>query len=181
MKKRLVVALIGLTISFAVPAFAQQKDSVDTQIIEQLAALDQENDEAFSNGDAVAMAATYTEDAVLVNDTGPVYGREAIEKHYDLRLLGGTIIKQSVRRVITVLRAPLCIPPRIRARELVLRGAFASHTVRAEDKFTARFVATWRGVVVSLTSTLALTSSGASSRQTTRPARGTSRTSCRSV
>jgi ketosteroid isomerase-like protein len=28
------------------------------------------------------MAATFTEDAVLVNDTGPVYGREAIEKHY---------------------------------------------------------------------------------------------------
>jgi hypothetical protein len=36
MKIRLVVALIGLTISFAAPAFAQQ-DSVDTQIIEQLA------------------------------------------------------------------------------------------------------------------------------------------------
>ena len=82
MKIRLVVALIGLTISFGVPAFAQQKDTVDTQIIEQLAALDQEYDEAFNNGDAGAMAATFTEDAVLVNDTGPVYGREAIEKHY---------------------------------------------------------------------------------------------------
>jgi type II secretory pathway pseudopilin PulG len=82
MKIRLVVALIGLTISFAVPAFAQQKDTVDTQIIEQLAALDQEYDEAFNNGDAVAMAATFTEDAVLVNDTGPVYGREAIGKYY---------------------------------------------------------------------------------------------------
>ena len=78
MKIRLVVALIG----FAVPAFAQQKDTVDRQIIDQLAVLDQEYDEAFNNGDAVAMAATYTEDAVLVNDTGPVYGREAIGKYY---------------------------------------------------------------------------------------------------
>jgi ketosteroid isomerase-like protein len=82
MKKRLVVALIGLTISFDVPAFAQQKDTVDTQIIEQLAALDQKYDEAFNNGGAVALAAAFKEDAVLVNDTGPVYGREAIGKYY---------------------------------------------------------------------------------------------------
>jgi ketosteroid isomerase-like protein len=65
-----------------VPAFAQQKDTVDTQIIEQLAALDQKYDEAFNNGDAVALAATFNEDAGLVNDTGPVYGREAIGKYY---------------------------------------------------------------------------------------------------
>jgi hypothetical protein len=32
MKIRLVVALIGLTISFAVPAFAQQKETVDPNI-----------------------------------------------------------------------------------------------------------------------------------------------------
>jgi len=55
MKIRLVVALIGVTISFTVPAFGQQKDTVGTQIIEQLAALDEEYDEAFNNGDAVAL------------------------------------------------------------------------------------------------------------------------------
>ena len=82
MKIGLVVALIWVRISFAVPAFGQQKDTVDTQIIEQLAALDQEYDEAFNNGDAVALAATFKEDAVLVNDTGPVYGREAIGEYY---------------------------------------------------------------------------------------------------
>jgi ketosteroid isomerase-like protein len=83
MKIRLVVALVGLTISFAVPAIGQQEDTVDARIIAQLAALDQEYDEAFNNGDGVAMAATVAEHAVLVSDTGPVYGREAIGKYYE--------------------------------------------------------------------------------------------------
>ena len=82
MKIRLAVALMWLAISFAVPAFAQQKDAANPQIRQQLDALGQKYDEAFNNGDAAALAATYTEDAVLVNDTGPVYGREAIEKYY---------------------------------------------------------------------------------------------------
>jgi ketosteroid isomerase-like protein len=82
MKTRLVVALVGLVISFALPTFAQQKDTVDPQIIEQLAALPKKFAVAFNNNDAAALAALYTEDAVLVNDSGPVYGRQAIEKWY---------------------------------------------------------------------------------------------------
>jgi ketosteroid isomerase-like protein len=82
MKIPLVVALTGLAISLAAPAFAQEKDAVDSQIRQQLDALGEKYDEAFNNGDAAALAATFTRDAVLVNDTGPVYGREAIEKYY---------------------------------------------------------------------------------------------------
>jgi ketosteroid isomerase-like protein len=82
MKIRLLLAIVGLAISFAAPAFAQQKDAADPQIAEQLTALSEKTNEAFNNGDAVALAALYTEDAVLVNDTGPIYGREAIEKHW---------------------------------------------------------------------------------------------------
>jgi ketosteroid isomerase-like protein len=61
----------------------KQEDKVDPQIIEQLAARQKKYNEAMNNGDADALATTmFTEDAVLVTDTGPVYGREAIRKHY---------------------------------------------------------------------------------------------------
>jgi len=82
MKIRLLVALVGLAIDFALPTFAQQKDTVDPKIGEQLSALSRKTDEAYNNGDAAALAKLYTEDALLLTNTGPIYGREAIEKHF---------------------------------------------------------------------------------------------------
>jgi ketosteroid isomerase-like protein len=72
-----LVGLVGLAISFAVPAFAQQKDTAASQIDEQIV---KKFDEAFINGDAAAVAALYTEDALQVTPQGPVFGREATEK-----------------------------------------------------------------------------------------------------
>jgi ketosteroid isomerase-like protein len=82
MKIRLAVALVGLAFGFAVPAFAQQKDTVDPQTRQQIDALDKKIGEAYSNDDAAAVAALFTEDGVLVRPQGTVYGREAIEKLY---------------------------------------------------------------------------------------------------
>src|ERR1700751_3787325 len=82
MKSRSVVALVGLAISFAVPTFAQQKEKVDPQIIEKLNAISKKFNEACNNNDAAAVAALFTEDAIFLTDTGPIYGREAIEKQY---------------------------------------------------------------------------------------------------
>ena len=80
---RLLLILTGLAIGFAVPTFAQQKETketVDPKTLEQLDALGKKFDEAFNNNDAAAVAALFTEDAIWVVDTGPLYGRQAIEK-----------------------------------------------------------------------------------------------------
>ena len=94
MKIRSGVTLVGLAISFALPTFAQQKDTADTPIVQQRdlfrvpEALDELNklhqalDEAYNKNDAAAVAALFTEDAVLVEPDGVFSGRQAIEKRY---------------------------------------------------------------------------------------------------
>ena len=82
MKIRLLLALVGLAIGFASPTFAQQTSTPDPQLRQALLALAKKFEEAWNNNDAAALAALFTEDAVLVNDSGPVNGREAIKKYY---------------------------------------------------------------------------------------------------
>src|ERR1700750_698283 len=82
MKIRLVAALVGLAISIALPALAQQKGTPDPELREQLLALAKKFEDAWNSNDATALAALFTVDAVLIEASGPVYGREAIEKHY---------------------------------------------------------------------------------------------------
>jgi ketosteroid isomerase-like protein len=80
MKRRLVVPLAVLAISFALPTFAQQNAMVpDQQVIQQLVVLGQKIKEAVANNDAAALAALYTWAAIIVTPQGPVYGRDAIE------------------------------------------------------------------------------------------------------
>jgi ketosteroid isomerase-like protein len=95
MKIRSVVALVGLAISFALPTFAQQKDAVDPRIAQQrdligdAKALDEfgvlatKQSEAFTDKDAAAVAALFTEDGVLVAPDGMFSGRQDIEKRYE--------------------------------------------------------------------------------------------------
>lgn len=82
MKIRLVAAVLGLAIIFALPTFAQQNAKPDPQVIEQLGALGQKYYEAYANNDASALAALYTWDAIIVTPQGPVYGRDAIQYWY---------------------------------------------------------------------------------------------------
>jgi uncharacterized protein (TIGR02246 family) len=82
MKIRLEVALVGLAISCALPIFAQQKDTADPRIAQQIRMLAAKYDEAFNSHDAAAVAALYTEGGARSFQNGTVHGRQAIEKDY---------------------------------------------------------------------------------------------------
>ena len=83
MKLRLLLALVGLVFSFALPTFAQQKNtSVSEQDRQQIdASIVKKLEEACNRNDA-AVAAVFTEDAVQVAPEGLFSGRPAIEKRY---------------------------------------------------------------------------------------------------
>src|SRR5271166_5261987 len=69
MKIRLVVALAGFAISFAVPTFAQGQNTVDPEVRQQIEAVSMKFVEAYNKYDAAALAALFTEDAVEVPNT----------------------------------------------------------------------------------------------------------------
>ena len=82
MRIRFLFALVGLAISFALPSFAQQTNTRDPELREVLAAFNKKVDDGLNSGDATALAALFTDDAVFVTDQGPIFGRQAIEKWY---------------------------------------------------------------------------------------------------
>jgi ketosteroid isomerase-like protein len=83
MKIRLVVALLGSAFSLVVPTLAQQKDTVDPKIEQQIRLLAANYDAAINKHDADAIAALYTQDAVFfTHHDGSYHGRQAIEKEY---------------------------------------------------------------------------------------------------
>ena len=81
MKIRLLFALAGLAISFALPIFAQQTNTPDPQLRQRYIAIVKKYDDALNKNDA-AVAALFTEDGVYMTDRGPVIGRPAIEKYH---------------------------------------------------------------------------------------------------
>jgi uncharacterized protein (TIGR02246 family) len=82
MKTRLVVPLVGLAFSFALPTYAQQKDVADSQTTQKILALTKAYAEAINNNDPAAIAALFTRDAVFVTPEGPISGRQAIQRWY---------------------------------------------------------------------------------------------------
>jgi len=106
MKIRLLLALVGLAISFAWPTFAQQKDTVDPQIAQQIRALAIKYEEAFNRQDPAAVAALYAEDGVNVTPhAGTFHGRQAIEKNYatwDFQLWHAHNFVKTIDRVVAV-------------------------------------------------------------------------------
>jgi hypothetical protein len=68
MKMRLVVTLAGLAIGCAVPSIAQDKNTVDPEVRQEIKAAQMKFDEAFNKRDTAGIAALYTLEAVQVLD-----------------------------------------------------------------------------------------------------------------
>jgi uncharacterized protein (TIGR02246 family) len=82
MKFRLLLALVGLIISVAASAHAQEKGRVDPQVREQIEALNVKYDEAFNQNEAEAVAALFTADAVETGPEEAASGQQEIEDRY---------------------------------------------------------------------------------------------------
>src|SRR5258708_853614 len=84
MKVRLLPMLAGLAIGFAVPVAAQEQNTVDPEVRQQIEAVLMKFGEAFNKHDPAAMAALYTQDAIRLQSwwaKGDL-GQQAIEKSY---------------------------------------------------------------------------------------------------
>lgn len=83
MKIRLLLTLAGLAIGCAVPALAFEGNLAgDVKALDEFGALGMKYDEAYKRSDAAALAALFTEDAVLVTPEGLFSGRQTIGKWY---------------------------------------------------------------------------------------------------
>jgi ketosteroid isomerase-like protein len=85
MKMPLVVALVGLAIGFAVPSIAQETNTLDPEVRQQIEAVNIKLGEAQHKHDAAGAAALFTLDAIQVFDWtggGTFFGQEAIKKSF---------------------------------------------------------------------------------------------------
>jgi hypothetical protein len=64
MKMRLLPTLVGLAIGFAVPVLAQEQNTVDPEVRQQIEASIMKADKAFNRSDAAGCTAEYTQDAI---------------------------------------------------------------------------------------------------------------------
>src|ERR1700750_3452335 len=93
MKMPTLITIAGLVIGFAVPTLAQEKDSVDPEVRQQIEAELMKYDDAFNKHDAVAIADLFALDAVEVfgweSEGGAAFGQQAIQKRYAVNLAAG--------------------------------------------------------------------------------------------
>ena len=90
----LLLTLVGLATSFALPTFSQEQNAVDPEVRQQIEAARVKFGEAFSKHDAAAVAALFTPDAVDVwegwtGGSAVASGQQAIEKRYAIELSSG--------------------------------------------------------------------------------------------
>ena len=86
MKRSFILTLAALAVGVAVPALAQEQNTVDPQVREQIEAVTKRMEEAYNKHDAAAYAAFCTQDAIDVwsmFSDGAAVGLPAIVKRYE--------------------------------------------------------------------------------------------------
>src|SRR5258708_26483282 len=142
---RCLSALAALAIAFAVPAVAQEQNTVDPEVRQQIEAAVLKYQEACNNYDPAATAALFTLDAVEVvgsemADAGSLAsGREAIEKRYAAHFASSPS-KSSLKLVqVCAIGSEVCaISEFSRHRFRVGKGYQATIYVREADDWKIR-------------------------------------------
>ena len=109
MKTHVLPTLVGLATGFVVPTFAQEKEEVNPHMLQLIEANDKAYDQAFNKHDAAAIAALYSENAVLLTPDGVFTGQANIEKRYT-QLLQRTNYTDHVNKLDQV-HTPLGVNP----------------------------------------------------------------------
>ena len=81
---RFLPTLVGLALGFAVPVLAQEQNTVDPEVRQQIEAVVMKYEEAYNKSDAAGCAALYSQDGLSVvsweSAGGATSGQQAIEK-----------------------------------------------------------------------------------------------------
>jgi ketosteroid isomerase-like protein len=118
----------------------QKQDTLDPQNAEKIKLIAKKYDEAVDNNDASTLAALFTDDAVLVTDGGPIYGRPGIEKwHLDLFQQG----QHSNHQAKADEHSPHVLGTG--GDEVWLNGEW-SETVRTKDSATIHITGFWSAI-----------------------------------
>jgi len=98
MKIRLLLALVGLAISFALPTFAQDQNTISPEVRQQIEAIFQKFQDAFNSRDLATMASLHTQDAIEVRSWQGLASGDAITKRFeaDLRRNPGKMVNKIV-------------------------------------------------------------------------------------
>jgi uncharacterized protein (TIGR02246 family) len=102
MKLRSLLAFTGLVISLAVPSIAQEQNTVDPEVRQQIEATLTKFGEAYNKHDAAAIAALFTPDAVEVWYSEAASGQQAIEKRYAVDAASGNSIVGNLVQVYSI-------------------------------------------------------------------------------
>jgi uncharacterized protein (TIGR02246 family) len=82
MKMLLLLTFTGLAIGFVLPALAQEQNTVDPEVRQQIEAVLKKHEQAYNEYDAAAFAAGFTQYAIELSPGGVAWGRQEIEQRY---------------------------------------------------------------------------------------------------